>query len=168
MPETLPDGLEAGTPNTVGFAGLTAACRFVRSRGVATLHRQALALASSAIEGLRGVPGLRLFGLGPGERLATFSFVLDSWDLGELALWLDREASLLLRAGLHCAPLAHRHLGSFPGGTLRASFGPFQTQADADRLVLALRRAAELAPSRGPCPTTGSPRTQLTSGPDLD
>ncbi len=148
MPRELPDRLEAGSPNALGDAGLEAAVRWLAQRGVAELHAQALALANHALAGLREVSGVTVLGLRPDvPRMPTFTFRLAGWDQGELALWLDREWGLLLRAGLHCAPAAHRRLGSFPEGGLRASFGPFNTHADADTLVTALQAAAALRPA---------------------
>jgi selenocysteine lyase/cysteine desulfurase len=70
------------------------------------------------------------------------SFTADGLDCGELAAWLDRERGLMLRAGLHCSPSAHRRLGTFPDGTIRAGFGPFNTESDGDALVEAIRDAA--------------------------
>ena len=139
MPELLPDLLEAGTPNTAGIAGLAAACAWLSERGIPELHAHELTLAAAAAKGLAELPDVELVGWQPGApRTATISFRLRGGDIGELALWLDREHGLMLRPGLHCAPAAHRRLGTFPDGTLRAGFGPFNTIEHAERLVRAV------------------------------
>ncbi|MBN1336242.1 MAG: aminotransferase class V-fold PLP-dependent enzyme [Deltaproteobacteria bacterium] len=139
MPEMLPDLLEAGTPNTVGIVGTGAASAWLRERGVASVHAHERRLALRAAEGLVDLPGVELPGWSPtAPRTGTFSFCVRGLDNGALAHRLDRENGLLMRVGLHCAPAAHRRLGSFPDGTIRASFGPFNTESDADRLVSAI------------------------------
>ena len=140
MPAWLPDRLEAGTPNTVGIVGLGAACRWLAERTVEAVAAHEAALARRAAEGLAAVPGVRLHGWREGRpRTGLLSFTVDGLDPGELAARLDREHGLALRVGLHCAPAAHRRIGTFPGGTLRAGFGPFNVAADADLLVEAVR-----------------------------
>jgi selenocysteine lyase/cysteine desulfurase len=148
MPDALPDAFEAGTPNTAGIAGLAAACAWVADRGVDALHAHALALVRRGAEGLAGLPGVELVGGPfPDAHTGTLSFRVHGADLGEMALWLDREAGLQLRAGLHCAPAAHRRLGTFPDGTLRAAFGPFNAMEHADSLVAAVARYQRERPS---------------------
>jgi selenocysteine lyase/cysteine desulfurase len=66
---------------------------------------------------------------------------VDGHDSGELAAWLDRERGICVRAGLHCAPAAHRRLGTFPDGTVRVGIGPFNSESDIDELVQAVREA---------------------------
>jgi len=173
MPELLPDRLEAGTPPTAAIAGLGAACSWLTRHRVEQVHQHQLALARRATDGLASVPGVVVHGLaGDGAtekssdgatekssdgatekssdgatmnaRVGILSFSLSGADLGELALRLDREHGLMLRVGLHCAPTAHRRLGTFPAGTLRASFGPFVGTAVIDRLVAALRHEASV------------------------
>jgi cysteine desulfurase/selenocysteine lyase len=146
MPELLPDSLEAGTPNSAGYAGLEAACCWLEERGVAAVHAHEQALLQRAAEGLAAIPGVSLVGLHPHQpRTGTLSFRVRGADNGQLALWLDRKHDIQLRPGLHCAPAAHRRLGTFPAGTLRVGFGPFNTHEHAERLI----RAVEAFPRRG-------------------
>jgi len=141
MPELLPDRLEAGTPNSVGIVGLGEACRWITEEGVEALRRKQQALASDLARELGELPGVRLHGRpAGGETTGVLSLTLDGIDTGELAARLDREHGLLLRAGLHCAPSAHRRLGTFPTGTLRASVGPFTTEEAAGALIEAIGR----------------------------
>ncbi len=142
MPTELPDRLEAGTPNTAGFAGLETAARWLASAGVTGIHERTVALARRLAGGLESIPGVRLHGWVPDEpRTATISFTAGNADSGELAARLDREHGVMLRVGLHCAPAAHRRIGTFPGGTLRAGIGPFVTARDVDTAVEAVRAA---------------------------
>ncbi|MDQ7007738.1 MAG: aminotransferase class V-fold PLP-dependent enzyme [Acidobacteriota bacterium] len=139
MPDLWPDALEPGTPNTAGIAGLGAALDWFEEQGGDEPGRRTRELAADMRTRLARIPGVRLHGLRPGDdAVAIVSFTVDGEDNGELAAWLDREQGLALRAGLHCAPAAHRCLGTFPAGTLRASPGPLATSADCERLVEAL------------------------------
>ena len=143
MPEFLPDRLEGGTPNGPGAVGVGAACRWLRERTVEAVAEHQRTLLRRAADGLRSISGVRLHGWADDRpHIALLSFTLDGADSGELATWLDRERGIMLRAGLHCAPAAHRRLGTFPDGTLRAGIGPFNTEQDIDALVDALRDAA--------------------------
>jgi cysteine desulfurase family protein len=143
MPEWLPDRLEAGTPNGPGIVGLGRACAWLAERTVEAVQAHEARLTRRAAEGLGGIPGVRLHGLADAApQVGILSFTADGVDAGELAAWLDRERGIMLRAGLHCAAAAHRRLGTFPDGTLRAGFGPFTTEDEVDRLVDAVRRAA--------------------------
>lgn len=143
MPEWLPDRLEAGTPNGPGIVGLGAACAWLADRSVEAVQAHEARLTRRAADGLADIPGVRLHGLADATpQVGILSFTLDGMDAGELAAWLDRERGIMLRAGLHCAAAAHRRLGTFPDGTLRAGFGPFATDNDVDHLVDAIRWAA--------------------------
>ncbi len=143
MPDMLPDRFEAGTPNSAGFAGLAIAADWLRAQGLDTIHEREIDLAHRLAGQLADIPGVRLHGWLPDEaRVATVSFTLDGADNGELATWLDRERGIMLRVGLHCAPAAHRRLGTFPDGTLRAGIGPFTTRDQIDRLVRAMAEAS--------------------------
>ena len=143
MPEFLPDRLEAGTVNGPGAAGLGAACRWLREHTVEAVGEHGLHLVRRLADGLRAIPGARLHGWEDDRpHTGVLSFTVDGADTGELAAWLDRERGIMLRAGLHCAPAAHRRLGTFPDGTLRAGIGPFNTEDDVDSLVVAIRDAA--------------------------
>lgn len=143
MPELLPDRLEAGTPNGMGIAGLGEACRWLAKEGVNNIHERGNALVRRLADGLSGVKQVRLHGFSEEEpRTATLAFTVDGVDNGELATWLDRERGIMLRAGMHCAPAAHRRLGTFPDGTLRAGIGPFNDADDVDALIEAVTEAA--------------------------
>jgi len=141
QPGFLPDKFEPGTPNTLGIAGLRAGIQFVLENGVDQIGMRELRLAGEFAQAARAIPGLRVFG--PWEtddeaatcapdRVATVSvgFVSAQADPGRAAYILDKDFGIMVRSGLHCAPLAHRTLGTFPAGTLRFSFGWFNTMSD--------------------------------------
>ena len=128
MPDFLPDRLEAGTVNVPGIAGLGEGLRYLEETGVETLFRREHQQLEQAAEGLQKL-GLQVF-RGP-HQAGTVSF-LPGMDCEEAAAFFDREG-IALRAGLHCAPLAHESAGTLETGTVRVSFGadagPGQTRA---------------------------------------
>lgn len=144
MPRNFPDRLEAGTSNNVGFAGLAAAVKWLRERGVSRVFEGVRERSARLAAGLAAIPGLRLHGYDPASpSLGTFAITIDGRDNGVLADALDREHGMMLRVGLHCAPRAHQRLGTFPAGTLRAAIGPFITDDDVDALIDALAQEAK-------------------------
>jgi cysteine desulfurase / selenocysteine lyase len=146
QPEELPAALEAGTLNTVGIAGLGAALRYLRQRGREAIRAHELALTARLMDGLRDIPGIHVHGTGDPERqVATVSISLDGWEPVDVAAALDSSFGIAVRSGLHCAPLAHRTLGTFPRGTVRLSPGCFSTDDDVDQAVAAVRKLAGTA-----------------------
>ena len=149
MPNELPERLEAGTLNTVGLAGLGAALSYLAEHGVAKVRAHEMELTARLLAGLGEIPGLRVHGVAdPGRQVATVSITLAGWEAVDLAAVLDSSFGIAARAGLHCAPAAHRSLGTFPGGTLRLSAGCFTSLDDIDQAVAALEQLA--APRRPP------------------
>jgi cysteine desulfurase / selenocysteine lyase len=128
QPDILPDRFEPGTPNLPGLAGLQAALQFLASTGLPAIQAREAALCDELLRGLLALPGMVVHGPGPGEpRVPVVSLTLPGRDLGEVALELDRRG-ICTRVGLHCAPAAHRSLGTLAGGgTLRLSPGFFTT-----------------------------------------
>jgi cysteine desulfurase / selenocysteine lyase len=128
QPLVLPDGFEAGTHNLPGIAGLKAGVEFVLEQGVAAIGGKERHLVESAAQRLAELPQVTLYGPStPALRGGVLSFTVAGTDPAALAFMLDHNYDIAVRAGLHCAPQAHRTLGSFPGGTLRMSPGWFST-----------------------------------------
>lgn len=145
-PDFLPDLCEAGTPNAVGLAGLLAGVRWVQERGVEAIRAHEQALTARLLDGLAEVPGVVVYGPRDATRqTGTVSFNLEGLDPSEVGLLLDEEYGILCRVGLHCAPAAHRTLGTFPRGTVRFAVGCFTTREEVDAAVDAVRKIARLA-----------------------
>ncbi len=145
QPDWLPDRLEAGTLNAVGLAGLAAGVAFVEAQGVEGIGRRERALTARLIEGLTDTPRVRVLGTGdPDRQTAVVSFNIEGWDCSEVAYALEENAEICCRAGLHCSPMAHGELGTFPEGAVRFSLGIFNTEAEIDTALEALRALALL------------------------
>jgi cysteine desulfurase family protein len=141
LPPYLPDRFESGTPNLPGIYGWERALEFVEQTGVETLRQRELALTERFLGGLAGLPGLRVCGrTDTANRVGVLSLDFPGQDNAELAGRLEREFGILTRCGLHCAPSAHKTLGTFPAGTIRFSLGAFNTEADVDAALEAVRR----------------------------
>lgn len=139
-PSFLPDLLESGTPNAVGLAGLEASVRWILQKGVAAIRDEEQALVSALLAGLQETPGVKIHGRGTGKsQTATIALNIERMDASEAGLRLDEEFGILCRMGLHCAPAAHRTLGTFPDGTMRFGLGIFNTLEDVTRALNAVR-----------------------------
>jgi selenocysteine lyase/cysteine desulfurase len=140
QPPAGPGRYESGTLNTPGIAALGEGVRLLLEEGIENVAAREAALTNRLIAGLKEIPGLRLYGPPPGpHRRGVVSLILEALDCGSLAILLDETFDIAVRAGLHCAPDAHRTLGTLAsGGTLRISPGCFTTGADIDRCVEAL------------------------------
>ena len=138
MPDFLPDRLEAGTHNMPGIAGLLAGVRFVRQLGPENICREERLLAHQAAEGLRRVPRLTVHALPDlAAQAGVLSIIPEQMDAEALGAALA-ERGIAVRAGLHCAPLAHRTAGTLNTGTVRLSFSHWNTREEVDRLLEAV------------------------------
>jgi cysteine desulfurase family protein len=147
QPDFLPDRFEPGSHNTIGIAGLGEGVKWILDRGVAKIAADDLDLARTFIEGVSDVEGLRYFGpQGVRHRLGVFSVTVEGYSPHELSMILESQFGILTRAGMHCAPHAHRAIGTFQsGGTTRLSFGPFLTRQDVRFATDALAEIASSA-----------------------
>lgn len=136
MPDFLPDRLEAGTHNVAGIAGLAEGIRFVLERTPERLLAHERALLDTAVRELSPLAGARLFCGQP--QSGVLSFTADGLDCELVAEALARRG-VALRAGLHCAPEAHRSAGTSESGTLRISFSAFNTKEEVRRFAKMLR-----------------------------
>ena len=139
QPEELPDKFEAGTPNLPGIAGLNAALGWLKDTGIKNVADREHELGGCLLERLKSIDGVMLTGHDDmNGRVSVFSFNVRGQDNGILADELSR-SGFETRPGLHCAPSAHKTLGTFPQGALRVSPGYFNTQNDIDEFVSALK-----------------------------
>jgi selenocysteine lyase/cysteine desulfurase len=136
QPELLPDRYEAGTLNLVGLAGLLAAIDFLEAQGPASVRQRMASLCDRLLDGMLGLPGVSSPGPLPGTaRAPVVSVSVEDRDLGEIGLEFNRR-DIAVRVGLHCAPAAHRSIGTFEaGGTLRFSPGFATSEEDIDTAV---------------------------------
>ena len=139
QPEFLPDKFESGTLNLVGIAGLGASINWLEGMGVTNVAAREREITSKLINGLWLIPGVKLFGtLDSGKSTAIVSFTIAGKTVSEVGLRLDEEYGILTRVGLHCAPAAHRTIGSFPEGTVRLAPGIFTTKEDIEITLKAI------------------------------
>ena len=144
LPDYLPDRFESGTPNLPGIYGFEEALRFIEETGIDALRAHELELTARFLEGLRTIPNLRLCGTEElSRRVGVISVDFTQADNAEAAFRLESEFGILTRCGLHCAPSAHKTLGTFPQGTVRFSLGFSSTAADVDAALAALRAISE-------------------------
>ncbi|HET6429486.1 MAG TPA: aminotransferase class V-fold PLP-dependent enzyme [Phycisphaerae bacterium] len=142
QPQTMPDKLEIGSHNAIGIAGLAAGVRWLLGRGIDHLRRHDMELCGAFLAAARA-DGLTVYGpTHLAARCGVFSVSIAGLKPYELAGVLETRYGILTRPGLHCAPLAHKAIGTFPAGTCRLSFGAFTT---ADDVRFAAAALAEIA-----------------------
>jgi len=146
QPDFLPDKFESGTLNVVGLAGLAAGVEWILERGVADLRAREARLTATLLTGLAELPGVRVYGTrDPDRQLSTVSFTIAGTEPGEVGRRLDEEHAIAARVGLHCSPIAHETMGTFPVGTVRFAPGAFTTDDDLARALAAVGALARAA-----------------------
>lgn len=139
LPDWMPDRFESGTPNMPGVYGWEAALGWLENTGIETLENHEKTLSKRFLEGIYGLKNVKLYGTTvPEGRTGVFSVGFLNCDNAEAAWRLEREFGILTRCGLHCAPSAHKTLGSFPEGSVRFSTGWANTEADIDAALSAI------------------------------
>ncbi|MDO4988506.1 MAG: aminotransferase class V-fold PLP-dependent enzyme [Synergistes sp.] len=140
IPDFMPDRFEPGTMNLPGIAGLKAGLEFITEQGISNIRTHEAALTAQFIDGVRKIPHLRVVGIEDTEgRTGTVSITTDVTDLAQLAFILDSHYGIQTRVGLHCAPNAHKTLGTYPSGTIRFSFGIFNKEHQIENALTALK-----------------------------
>jgi len=143
QPMELPDRFEAGTMNTPGIAGLAAGLRFIAQTGLAAIREKELTLVGRLMDGLSAIDGITIYGpKDPKKRASLVSFNIEGMDPSLVSFSLDNDYGIMTRAGLHCAPDAHRFLGTFPAGCVRLSPGYFNRTEEVDTVLAAINEIA--------------------------
>ena len=155
QPEAFPYRLEAGTPNFVGIIGLRAGVEFVLNEGIDRIRKHEERLAEKSVEALEGDERFSLYGTIPPypplvkggveggiERIGIVSLNVSNLSPSEVGTILDSSFNIAVRTGLHCAPLAHKNIGTFPDGTVRISPGYFNTDDEIEEAIAALKAIA--------------------------
>lgn len=142
VPAFMPDRFEPGTLNLPGIMGLRAGLLWLDATGMERIRAHELDLTQQFLDGVQPLEAeglLRLVGK-PGRqgRIGVVSLQTAGVDLSEAADRLDRDYGIMARVGLHCAPSAHKALGTFPTGTIRFSFGWWNTAEEVQAAVRAL------------------------------
>ncbi len=149
QPDFMPDALESGTLNVAGLAGLGAAVRYLLGVGIGTVATHERSLMDRFVRGASGIPGITLYGPAASAlRCGVVAFNVAEMVCSDVGTLLDREYGIMSRVGLHCAPGAHRTIGTFPTGTVRFGFGFSNTEEEIDVAVEALTDISAWATDR--------------------
>ena len=139
LPEWMPDRFESGTPNLPGIYGWETALGFIERTGIESLESHEKDLMARFLDGLAELKNVCVYGPKCIEgRTGVVSVGFKKRDNAEAAWLLESEYGVLSRCGLHCAPAAHRSLGSFPEGSVRFSLGYANTESDVDGALRAI------------------------------
>lgn len=139
MPEFLPDKLESGTLNIPGIYGLSKALDYLGQIGLSEIYEKEMALTQKMLLGIHQIKACELIGRPDiNNRSAVISLVSTKKDNAVIAFELDQKFGIMTRVGLHCAPLAHQSLKTYPGGTIRLSLGHFNTCDEVEYCLEAL------------------------------
>jgi len=144
QPSELPYRYECGTANSVGIAGLGAGLKYIFSEGWDVIRAHEESLISNLIEGLSNIPGVTIYQAKDRSRQApVISINIEEYEPEEVGAILDQAFDIKVRPGLHCAPAAHKTLGTYPSGTVRFSPGYFNTVEDISSALQAVGKIAK-------------------------
>ena len=141
-PTQMPTCLEAGTLNSHGIAGLSAALDFIAQVGVGAIHDRETALMRRFYEGVKEVPGVTVYGDFSRRRMAIVTLNIGDYESGAVSDALSEEYGIATRPGAHCAPRMHQALGTVQQGAVRFSFSWFNTEQEIDTAIRAIRELA--------------------------
>lgn len=144
LPPFMPDRFESGTPNLPGIYGWSAALEYIAQIGIDALRMHETALTTRFLDGLRAIDGVHLAGTQALEdRVGVIALDFQKLDNAEVSDRLEREFGILTRCGMHCAPSAHKTLGTFPQGVVRFSVGYRTTEEEIDAALAAIHKITE-------------------------
>lgn len=140
QPSYMPDKYESGTMNIPGIFGLNASLKYILDTGIDNIHKREMELTERFIKKVKEIDGIRIIGKKDTEnRTSVVSIDFENMDNGIVSHTLDKEYGIATRSGMHCAPSAHKTLDTFPRGTVRFSFGYFNTEEEIDYAVEAIK-----------------------------
>ncbi|MFC1716784.1 aminotransferase class V-fold PLP-dependent enzyme [Candidatus Poribacteria bacterium] len=143
QPDVLPDRYEAGTLNAAGLAGLRAGVQFILSQGIQNIRKRELEFTAYLLDRLGEIDAIKIYGpQDPQKQVGVVSINIADYQPEEVGYVLDEVYGTMVRTGLHCAPCAHRTIGTIDRGTLRISLGYFNTEAEIDHTIKALKQIA--------------------------
>lgn len=144
QPDMMPDKYESGTPNAPGIVGLGAGIDYILKVGMDNIRKKEEALTQHFIEEVSKIENIRLYGpLTPGQHAPVVALNIGDADSSEISYILDEEYNIAVRPGLHCAPLAHKTIGTFKQGVVRFSFGFKNTHEEVELAIKALKDIAK-------------------------
>lgn len=149
IPDFMPDRFESGTPNLPGIYGLHEALLFLKTHSLQAINEKELSLTGYFLEQLQALDDtgrhIRIIGKKDlTDRNAVVSIQTPEIDMSQVTWQLDNEYGVMTRVGLHCAPNAHKTLGTYPAGTIRFSFGPENTKNELDFAIQGLKKILDL------------------------
>ena len=149
IPNFMPDRFESGTPNLPGIYGLHEALLYLKTHSLQAINEKELSLTGYFLEQLQALDDtgrhIRIIGKKDlTDRNAVVSIQTPEIDMAQVAWQLDNEYGVMTRVGLHCAPNAHKTLGTYPAGTIRFSFGPENTKNELDFAIQGLKKILDL------------------------
>ena len=140
MPEEMPDKYESGTMNLPGIVGLHKSLGYLENEGIGNLFEKKMKLMEYAMSEIKKIDRVRIVGKQDLiDRVAVLSLDFEKIDNAEAAFLLEQEYGIMTRVGLHCAPMAHKSLGTFPHGTVRVAFSVSNTLEEVDVLLKAMK-----------------------------
>ena len=148
QPEGMPIHYEAGTPNTPGIVALGAGVDWVLKTGVENIHAHKKKLFEKMYSALSEIEGIKLYNNAENIAYSSITFNMEGMTPEELGYMLDSSYDIVVRSGIHCAPLLMRPLGVEPWGTVRASHSYFTTEEEADIFINAMREISKFINSK--------------------
>ena len=144
QPEFLPDKFESGTPNSVGIAGLGAGINYVLDMGINKIREREAGLTQTLIDGLSSIERVKVYGTGDANcSTAIVSLTIEGMQVSDIGFRLMEDFKIMSRVGLHCAPAAHKTIGTFPEGTVRLAPGIFTTPDEITQAIEAVEKIAK-------------------------
>ncbi len=144
QPDVNPDKYESGTPNGPGIVGLGTGIKYILEKGMDNIRKHEEELTKYFIEEITKIDGVKVYGpLNIKEQGAVVPINIRDEDSSEISYILDEYYNIAVRPGLHCAPLAHKTIGTFEQGVVRFSFGPFNNFDEIETGIKALRKISK-------------------------